>query len=268
LRASAVVLPLCRQVPMNSWTMTIPSQTDGATAYWGDENAQLTASEQTFSQILLVAKKLSVLVKLSNELLDDSDPAVDALIRSDIARVAALKVDEAILRGSGVGSVPLGVLHSGATTTVLNAALTYAALSGCVSRVEVENVDEAPPWAWVFHPAVKDTLRQVEDTAGNLIWSASGDYQTSMATGSPSSLLGYPMHTTSNITRTGSPAESRGYFGQWNDVVVGQRKTLEIVASGEAGTSFEYDQTWIRAILRLDVALRHNEAMEVLTDIR
>jgi HK97 family phage major capsid protein len=83
----------------------------------------------------------------------------------------------------------------------------------------------------------------------------------------PGTLLGFPFQTTTQIA-VDANTETQMYFGQWQDVVVGQRKTLEIVASNEAGTAFEYDQTWIRAILRLDVVLRHAESIEVLTDVR
>jgi len=267
LRDSAKVLPLCRTIPMNSATLTIPEQTGGATAYWVGENAQITDSEETFGQKLLVAKKLGVLVKLSNELLSDSDPAIDALIREDIARVAALEVDRVILAGSGAAGEPLGVLNAGATTTPLNAAPTYALLSSAISRIEQENVMEEPTWQWVFSPREKDTLRQLEDDNGNLIYAGPGAYQQAAAGPMPGTLLGFPFQTTTQIA-VDANTETQMYFGQWQDVVVGQRKTLEIVASNEAGTAFEYDQTWIRAILRLDVVLRHAESIEVLTDVR
>jgi HK97 family phage major capsid protein len=269
LRAQSTVLPLCRTVPMNRDVMTIPTQTGGATAYWVGENSQITASEETFGQKMLVAKKLAVLVKLSNELLDDSDPAVDALIREDIATVAALKVDNAILVGGGVGNEPLGVLNAGVTTTALNAAVTYANISQAVSRVEQENVVEAPPWQWVINPREMDTLRQMEDTAGNLVFSGGGQYQQAIAGVEPTTLLGYPLNKTTTVAvDTDNNDETRMYFGQWKDVVVGQRKSLEIMATNQGGDSFEYDQTWIRAILRMDVIIRHPESIEILTDVR
>jgi len=267
LRASAKVLPLCRTLPMNSATLSIPTQTGGATAYWVGENASITDSEQTFGQKLLVAKKLGVFVKVSNELLEDSDPAIDAVIREDIARVSALAVDSAILTGSGINGEPLGILGSGATATPLNAAPTYDTLSAAVSRVEVENVMEEPTWQWVFSPREKDTLRQLEDTAGNLIYAGPGAYQQAAAGPLPGTLLGFPWQTTTQIA-VDANSETRMFFGQWQDVIVGQRKTLEIMASSEAGDAFQYDQTWIRAVLRLDVVLRHPESIEILTDVQ
>lgn len=267
LRSETVVLPLCRQLPLNSATLAIPAQTGGAQAYWIGENEQIPASQPTFGQKLLVAKKMAVRVILSNELLEDSDPAIDAIIREDIARAAAEEMDRVILEGTGLNGEPLGVLYAGATVTALNAAPSYQALSAAVKRIETANVSRNPVWAWVFSPREKHTLRMLEDTAGNLIFAGPGPYQQAVAGALASTLLDYPWYAT-NIIEPDANSETRMYFGQWQDVVVGLRKSLEIMASAEAGTAFENDQTWIRAILRMDVVLRHPESIEVLSDVR
>ena len=44
---------------MNGDTLQIPSQTGGATAYWVAENSQINASDQTWDQVQLQAKKLA-----------------------------------------------------------------------------------------------------------------------------------------------------------------------------------------------------------------
>ena len=268
LQSKAVVLPLCTQMPMNSDTLDIPSLTGGATVYMVGENAQITSADPTFGQKKLVAKKMAAMLKVSNELLNDSDPSVDALLRDDIARKMASKTDQQILLGTGVGNELLGIRYSSATKTALNAALTFANLNDTVYRVEVENVAGDPTWAWVFHPREKKSLRELEDTTGNLIWIGS-QAPGNIGQSNPPTLLEYPVYTTTEISiNAADNNETTAYYGQWNDVVVGMRKVLEIFASNEAGDAFEYDQTWIRAILRLDVVLRHDESIEVLTDIR
>ncbi|MHC4617399.1 MAG: phage major capsid protein [Planctomycetota bacterium] len=274
LRDTSKVLPLCREVPLNSDTLTIPKQTGGATAYWVGENSSITASQQTFGQITLVAKKLAALVQVSNELIMDSDPAVDGIIREDITRVLALETDRVILEGSGVANQPLGLLNLGVTTTPLNNPPTYNSLVDAVSRVEVENVMETPGWGWVFNPREKHTFRKIQDAqgaaagVGAYIFTEMGS-TNAMVGGIPSQLLGYGYETTTQITPdTADNNETEIYFGQWNDVVVGVRKTIELATSNEAGNAFQYDQTWIRAIMRMDVNIRHAESIEVLTDVR
>jgi HK97 family phage major capsid protein len=204
----------------------------------------------------------------------DSDPAVDGIIREDISNKLALAVDNAILEGSGIGNEPLGLLNLGCTTTALNAAPTYNNLVDAVSRVEVENVSENPTWAWVFNPREKHTFRKIQDArgasagVGAYIFTEMGS-NNALVGGVPNELLAYPYRTTTQITPdTTDNNETEIYFGQWNDVIVGMRKTIEIRASDEAGNAFQYDQTYIRAIMRLDVNIRHAESIEILTDVR
>lgn len=268
LRSDSVVLPLCRHQPMASNELEVPSLTGGATVRWGAENAQIQSDDGSTGQKLLVAKKMTVMLKVSNELIEDSDPSIDAILREDIARAAAAETDRVILRGTGQASEPQGMLYSNATATALNAALTYATLNAATYRVMVENVAQTPPLQWVLHPRELTNLRELEDTAGNLIWVAGGAPGT-IANANPGTLLGYPVNWTTQINiDTTDNNETTAYYGQWNDVLVGMRKTLEIMASQEAGDAFEYDQTWIRAVARMDVVLRHDESIEVLTDIR
>jgi HK97 family phage major capsid protein len=269
LRSESTVLPLCRTIPMASETLTIPKLTGGATSTWVGENAALTENDATFGQIRLVAQKLGIFMKISNELMADSDPAVDTIIREDMAREAASEIDRVILNGSGVGNEPLGLANiPDVTKTALNAAPTYANLSDAISRVEVENVSANPEWNWVIHPRDKSTLRQLEDTRGGYIFNELGANFAGQGN-IPNQLLGYAWNSTTEVPLdTADNNETNIYFGQWNDVIVGMRKTLEIVASQEAGSSFQNDQTWLRAILRMDVNIRHAESIEVLTDVR
>ncbi|GIV82072.1 MAG: hypothetical protein KatS3mg051_1426 [Anaerolineae bacterium] len=267
LRAEATVLPLCRQLPLNRPTFTIPTQTGGATVSWIGENESISASQPTFGQKMLVAKKMGILVQVSNELLEDSDPAIDAIIREDIARAAAEEIDRVILEGSGLGGEPMGILYAASSTTALNAAPTYENLSELVREIELADVAKNPLWAWVFSPREKHTLRTLEDTAGNLIFAGPGPYQQAAAGAPPATLLDYPWYTTT-VIEPDANSETRMYFGQWQDVIVGIRKSLEIMASAEAGTAFQADQTWIRAILRMDVVLRHPESIAILTDVQ
>ncbi len=174
-----------------------------------------------------------------------------------------------ILNGSGVGNEPLGLANiPGVTKTALNAAPTYANLSDAISRVEVENVSRNPGLKWVIHPRDKSTLRQLEDTRGGYIFNEMGSDFAAQGN-VPPQLLGYEWRETTEVPLdTADNNETNIYYGQWNDVIVGMRKTLEIVASQEAGTAFQNDQTWLRAILRMDVNIRHDESIEVLTDVR
>jgi HK97 family phage major capsid protein len=78
-----------------------PKLTGGATAYWVGEAATITESEETTGSLKLVGKKLGVLVKINNELFRYAGPSTEGMIRQDMAMVAALRADLAMLQGTG-----------------------------------------------------------------------------------------------------------------------------------------------------------------------
>lgn len=261
-------------VPMASDTLNIPSQDSGATAYWVDENSQITASDQTFGQVQLQAKKLAALTKLSSELFEDSDPGVEQIVMADLARVLALEEDAKFLTGDGTSNTPKGlenITGVNVDTTTLGtdgSAPSFDDLADVLYRLDADNVP-AEGRAWIVHPRTVNTLRQIKDTGSGsnvYLWADPA------MPGDPPTLWGYPVYTTTAI----SIAETQGsnsdassiYLGCWPEFVIGQRKALELRASDAAGNAFEYDQVFIRAIMRVDCNVRHAASFEVLKGVR
>jgi HK97 family phage major capsid protein len=256
---------LVTTLPLNRDTLLIPKQTGAGTAYWTAENAALQASTQTLAQIQLIAKKLSMLTYVSNELLEDATEDVDEFIRSDIAETMAREVDRAILYGQGIGNEPRGVdSNPDISKTALNRAPKYGDLTSLVNTVEEANVPEDDSWRWLLRPRDKNLFRLIEDGSGNFIFSQ--NTINVMPGGVPEVLLGYPWMTSTTVDLTGG--ETDVFFGRWKDLILGMRKTIEIVATDVGAGTFESDQTAVRAILRMDVALRHAESIAMLTDVR
>ncbi len=274
LRArTAVRMAGATVVPGAGDTLNIPSQTGGATAYWVAENSAITASDQTWGQVALQARKLAALTKLSSELFEDSDPGVEALVLADLARVLALEEDSKYLTGDGTGSAPTGLEHiSGVNvdTSTLGAdggTPDFDDLADLVYRLDADNVP-AEGRAWIMHPRTLNTLRKIKRESGSsaYVWADPA------APGDPPRLWGYPVYTTTAIsiaqTRGSSTDCSTVYLGCWPELVIGQRKTLELRVSDAAGSAFEYDQVFIRAIMRVDCNVRHAASFEVLKGVR
>ena len=254
-------------VPMKSDSLEIPKQTGGATAYWLAENAQITASDQSFGMIQLFARKLGALTKMPSELFEDSDPAVESLVMADLARVLALEEDIKYLRGDGTSNAPVGLRNLGATVTSLGtngAAPTFDNLADCVYRLDADNVPNEGR-AWIVHPRTVNTLRKIKDSNNKYLWADPN------APGDPPTVWGYPVYTTTaipiNLTHGSSSAASEIYFGAWGEAIIGQRKTVELRASDAAGNAFEYDQVFIRAIMRVAFNARYLEAFEILSGV-
>ena len=70
-----------------------------------------------------------------------------------------------------------------------------------------------------------------------------------------------------NLSKGGGGATlSEAYFGNWQELLIGQWGGLEFMASGETSDAFAKNQTWIRVIQEVDVAMRHAESFVLCND--
>ena len=80
-----------------------PKKVSGLTAYAIGENTEITESQQVWGNVELTAKKWGVLLRISNELSEDTIINLADDIASDIALAFATSEDEATIDGDGTG---------------------------------------------------------------------------------------------------------------------------------------------------------------------
>ena len=96
---------------------TTPWQTTGGIqAYWESEAAQLTQSKPALEQVTYKTNKLTALIPVTEELLEDA-PALDGYLRRKTPVKFDHKIQTAIINGTGAGE-PLGILNSGCLVSV------------------------------------------------------------------------------------------------------------------------------------------------------
>lgn len=92
---------------------TTPWQgTGGIQAYWENELAAQPQSKPALEQMTVRLNKLTALVPVSDELLEDA-PALSTYLRRKAPMKIDFRISDAIINGTGVGQ-PLGLLNSGA----------------------------------------------------------------------------------------------------------------------------------------------------------
>ena len=273
MRAGATVLDNLIGAPVE-----IPKQTGGATGYWVGENQTITESNPTVGQIALYPKAAAALVKLSNRLLNLSNPSAEAMVRRDIAQTLALKIDLAALEGAGSASEPMGLssiipsTHDNAVAIgAAGGTFTYDQAIEMEGKLDVANALRGK-LSYIMHPIVSRKLKslKIQNFSGQ---SASQPYYfLPMTDAQMSTSLGYPFLKTTqiDITRTKSSTSdaSHVYFGNWSELLVGQWGGLELMASQEADTAFATNQTWIRAIQEVDTNVRHDASFSICHDAR
>ena len=120
------ILPRCRQVSVAGNTATFIKDetvawgTDGVQAYWAGEATVLNDSKIKLGEINITLHKLTILVPVTNELLEDSAIAIGQYVMQAAQPKLADKINGAIIgnassatgsQGQGAGQ-PLGILNS------------------------------------------------------------------------------------------------------------------------------------------------------------
>src|SRR4029077_14171600 len=138
-----------------------PKLTGGSTAYWVGEGSAITEGAPTTGNLDLQAKKLGVFVKMNNELLRFASPSAEGLVRYDMARVAALKADLAMLEGTGATQIKGLLTYSGITahtaTTVGANGNTFEAKDVALMEGKLPDAVSAPP-SWLMRKTMYAAL--------------------------------------------------------------------------------------------------------------
>ncbi len=107
----------------SSNSITIPKDettpwdtTTGVQVYWEQEAGQVTQSKIALEMQNFRLNKLTALVPISEELLEDG-PGLDSYLRAKVPVKMAPKINTALVRGNGVGK-PLGFLNAPSLITV------------------------------------------------------------------------------------------------------------------------------------------------------
>jgi HK97 family phage major capsid protein len=173
LRASSVALAAgIRVVPTDRESVQWPQITADVAPTWYGETDTITPGDPAFATLTATPRKLAHIVELSNEVIDDSEPAVVDVLNAHLATVLALKLDLSIFEGNPAGNANSirGIKYT-AGIQVVNlgtngAALTsYDALVEAVGMLRAANVPG--PYAVVAHPRTVTDLALLKDETGS-----------------------------------------------------------------------------------------------------
>ena len=244
-----------------------PKLTGGSTAYWVGEASSITESTPATGNLDLQAKKLGIFVKLNNELLRFASPSAEGLIRYDMARVAALKADLAMLEGTGgtqiKGLLTYSDIGSFTASTTGGSGDTFQPQD--VAKMEAKLPDAvAAATAWLMRKDMFAALmnRRADaaspgDAAGPFLFHPS----RAAADGPPAEPYGTKVVRSSQVSNTRSKGGANnltyillGYFPDW---IVARLGVMEFLASGLGDTALQNDQTYLRGIQHVDAGPRH-----------
>ena len=109
LEEENVFRQMAKVIRTSSGDRKIPVVATKGTASWIDEEGTYTESDDSFGQVSIGAYKVGTMIKVSEELLNDSVFDLESYIAKEFARRIGAKEEEAFFTGDGSGK-PLGVL--------------------------------------------------------------------------------------------------------------------------------------------------------------
>ena len=176
-------------IQTSSGDRKIPIVTGHGEAAWMDEGEQFTESDDTFGQTSISAYKLGTLIKISDELLNDSVFDMAGYIIKEFARRIGAKEEEAFLVGDGKGK-PAGIFDAtlGAQTgvTAANTSITFDDIMDLYYSLKAPYRNKA---SWLLNDGTVKAIRKLKDANGNYIW------QPSVREGEPDRILNRPYKT-------------------------------------------------------------------------
>lgn len=190
LHQENILRSISHVIQTSSGDHKIPVVASEGTAAWLDEEAAYTESNSTFSQVTLGAHKLGTLIKVSEELLNDSAFDLTNYISSEFARRLGDAEEEAFLTGNGTGR-PTGILNDtngakdGITTTSATA-ITFDELIDLYYSLKEPYRKNA---VFLMNDDTVKAIRKLKDKNDQYIW------QPSIQAGTPDMILNCPVYT-------------------------------------------------------------------------
>ena len=245
-----------RVMPMASDSVVIPRRASGVTAYFVNENAEITASDKGWDAVSLSARKLAVLCKMSSEVAEDAIISIADDLASEIAYAFADKEDECLFNGDGTSTYG-GVVGLKAAVAA-GGKVTAATGNTAFSTLDLEDfeamVGKLPQYAvanaaWYVSRVgwANSMLRLAEAAGGNTVAQVAG--------GAPFQFLGFPVviaQVMNSTTTAQTSTDGLAYLGDLRlAATMGTRRGIEIAV--DPSRYFEFDQLAIRGTQRFDL---------------
>ena len=280
----------------------IPKFESGVIAYWVGEEDEFAASRAKVGNVTMMPRKLGILTKITDEMRRFQSFGFEQLLRNDMERAAAKKIDWTVLYGPGTDNAPRGItkmagvqIYDAAGQVVYNglAAARAGVADWAETELDFDGLDE-------MRGGLEDNDIDVEEDAGGS-WStiSAPRYwrrlrrtkvsQFSGQTTEKSYLLGAPIirdetlrgligdfDRTTQVKNAinagasigGSTTDSNGKSGDviganWGEVLFGRWSGIEIEDDAGKGKDFASDVTNVKFRLYADVGHRQEKAVVI-----
>jgi HK97 family phage major capsid protein len=209
---------LAKVITTSSGDRKIPVVASKGTASWVDEEGAIPESDDSFGQASIGAYKLGTMIKVSEELLNDSVFNIEAYISREFARRIGNKEEESFFIGDGSGK-PTGILAAtgGAQLGVTTASATAITIDELLDLFYSLKAPYRNKSAFIMNDATVKAIRKLKDGQGQYLW------QPSLQAGTPDTILNRPLYTSAYVPAIASTAKTIA-FGDFSYYWVADRQ--------------------------------------------
>lgn len=239
--SSSVMQAGARMLPGLQGNVAIPKKTAASASGWiSTEGGAAGESEPTFGTVSLTPKNIGAFTDMTRQLILQSTPAIEQLVRDDLTQALALAIDKGALEGTGLSGQPTGILATSGVnkpTSFAAAVPTFAEMVAMETAVAEDN-------------ALFGNLAYITDAAtyGGLKTKAK-DAGSGMFVLENGQANGY------NVIRTQQATAGNVYFGNFADCMIGMWGGLDLTV--DPYTASTTGTVRIVALQTVDVALRN-----------
>ena len=218
---------LAKVIQTSSGDRKIPVVASKGTASWIDEEGAFTESDDAFGQVSIGAYKLGTMIKVSEELLNDSVFDLESYISREFGRRIGAKEEEAFFTGDGSGK-PTGILAAsgGAQTGITAASASAITADELIDLFYSLNSPYRKNAVWLLNDATVKAVRKLKDAQGQYLW------QPSLVAGTPDTILGRPVKTSAYMPVIAASAKTIA-FGDFGYYWIADRQGRSFKRLGE-----------------------------------
>lgn len=247
---------LANIIQTTSGDRKIPMVAEHGTASWLDEGDAYDESDDTFTQINIGAHKLGTMIKISDELLQDSAFNMEQYIQKEFTRRIGRKEEDAFFNGDG-DCKPAGILDNTLGGQVGVTAASKTDITGD-EIIDLFYSLEGPyrkNAVWIMNDTTIAKVRKLKTGDGQYIW------QPSLVAGQPDTIMGKPVLTSAFMPECAAGAKTIA-FGDFSYYWIADRQGIYFKRLDELFA--KNGQIGFRASKRLDGRLVLPQAVKLL----
>ncbi len=239
--SASVMQAGARMMPGLVGNVAIPKKTAASTAGWiSPEGGASSESEPTFGTVSLTPKTVGAFTDMTRQLILQSTPAIEALVRDDLTQALALAIDKGALEGTGLSGQPTGILSTAGVNKPANFAAAVPTFAEMVALETALAEDNAlfGNLAYITDAATYGGLKtKAKDAGSGMFVLENGEAN------------GY------NVIRSQQATAGNVYFGNFADCMIGMWGGLDLTV--DPYTASSSGTVRIVALQSVDVALRN-----------